>query len=419
MAEPMGPRYPASAMLRALVPRFWPDGGVSIRRYLVILSFVTLAPLVVFSSLLVLSQARTERDVRERAVRDMARALAVALDEHLTGALNSLEVFGTGSLLDAPAPSRPLPEHMARVVQTHEGWRALLVVSDQGHLLASTMPEDDWTSIAASRGPLLRRIRQTRAPAISALLAGSRPDEQRFLLGAPVVRNGRIGYVVFAALDTSGLERILRGQVLPDGWVAVVVDPEGRIARASPGEGHEQDVGQPMLGEPTGAGVAWQSWVDPGGCAVVSRPATGTGLLVGHRNLRASGVDRRSVPPLVLVVVAGGLLCLLAGAGLAGLVGRQLSRPLTALAASAHDLERGPGRVAAPRSVIREIAVLGESLEGATRAVEERVAAQQLAAVAVGQSQAWHAALAAFHPWGSSAPMSTAGRRMSTRDGPS
>ena len=400
MAEPMGPRYPASAMLRALVPRFWPDGGVSIRRYLVILSFVTLAPLVVFSSLLVLSQARTERDVRERAVRDMARALAVALDEHLTGALNSLEVFGTGSLLDAPAPSRPLPEHMARVVQTHEGWRALLVVSDQGHLLASTMPEDDSTSIAASRGPLLRRIRQTRAPAISALLAGSRPDEQRFLLGAPVVRNGRIGYVVFAALDTSGLERILRGQVLPDGWVAVVVDPEGRIAARVPSRGHEQDVGQPVLGEPTGAGVAWQSWVDRAGVpsylALQRAPVSWWGIGISVPRELIDAPFRRSV----LVVVAGGLLCLLAGAGLAGLVGRQLSRPLTALAASAHDLERGPGRVAAPRSVIREIAVLGESLEGAARAVEERVAAQQLAAVAVGQSQAWHAALAAFAPVG-------------------
>ena len=387
-------------MLRALVPRFWPRGGVSIRRYLVVLSIFTLAPLVVFSSVLVLNQARTERDVRERAVLDMARALAVALDEHLTGALNSLEVFGTGPFLDASTPGRPLPEHMARVVQTHEGWRALLVVSDQGQLLAGTMPEDDLTNIAASRGPLLRRIRETAVPSISALLPVARPGEQRFLLGAPVVRNGDVRYVVFAALDTSGLERILRRQVLPEDWVAVVVDPEGRIAARVPSRGHERDVGQPVLGEPADAGLAWQRWVDregvPSYLALQRAPVSWWGIGISVPRELIDAPFRRSV----LVVVGGGLLCLLAGAGLAGLVGRQLSRPLTALAARAQDMERGPGRVAAPGSVIREIAILGGSLERAARAVGERVAAQHLAAAAVRESQAWHAALAAFAPVG-------------------
>jgi PAS domain S-box-containing protein len=387
-------------MLRALVPRFWPDDGVSIRRYLVVLSIVTLAPLVVFSSFLILNQARTERDVRERAVRDMARALAVALDEHLTGALNSLQVFGTGPFVDASAQSRALPEHMARVVQTHEGWRALFVVSDGNQLLAGTMPEDDEAKIAASLGPLLRRIRETGAPTISALLAGSRPDEQRFLLGAPEGRIGGVRRVVFALLDTSGLERILRGQVLPEDWMAVVIDPEGRIAARVPSRGGEPDVGQPVLGEATGAGLAWQRGGDQDGVpsylALQRAPLSwwGIGIAVPRESIDAP--FRRSV----LIVVGGGLLCLVAGAGLAGLVGRQLSRPLTALAARAQDMERGPGRVAAPRSVIREIAGLGGRLERAARAVEERVAAEQLAAAAVRENRAWHAALAAFAPVG-------------------
>jgi PAS domain S-box-containing protein len=390
-------------MLTALVRRFWPDAGVSIRGYLVLLSVVTLAPLVVFSSLLALNQARTERAVRERAVRETARALAVAVDEHLTGALNSLRVLGTGPFFAGSAQPLALPQRMARVAPTHEGWRAVFLLSDEGQLVTGTIPEGELIGIDATTRSLLQKVRETRGPAISALVPawGSRPDELGFLLACPVVGDKGRRYVMFAALDTSGLERILRGQVLHDGWAGVVVDPEGRIAARVPSRGHERYVGQrSALVDQTGGGMAWQRGIDregvPSYLALQRAPVSwwGIGISVPQETINAP--FRRSV----LVVLASGLLCLLAGAGLAALVGRQLSRPLTALAGRAHDIERGPGRVDAPRSVIREIAVLGESLERAAQGLEERAASQQLAAAAVRETQAWHAALAAFAPVG-------------------
>ncbi|HVQ77829.1 MAG TPA: ATP-binding protein [Candidatus Binatia bacterium] len=383
---------------------WWPAGRtLSIRKYLVLLSVVTLVPLAIFAALLVIHQARSDQTERERGLKEMARALSLAVDEYQVGAMNSLVVLGTGHLLDASGRTAELAERIARVVPGREGWRAVLVLSGTGEVLATTTEAAESARIAAAAMSLRRQVEITRAPAFSPLVAALDflPAGPGFLIAAPVERDGRLRSVVVAALDSSGLARILQWQVLPPEWTAVVVDPTGRVAARVPPGGDDPAAGVPsVLRVDAGMVSGWQLGVDRAGVptylALQRAPASSWGVGISVPRTVVNAPFWRSV----LAVVTGGLLCLLVGAGLAAVVGRQLAAPLTALSAGADAIEHGRAGTGASPSVVREIAVLETSLARARQAIEERAAVLREADAAGRESQAWHAALAACAPVG-------------------
>ena len=77
------------------VPRLltrWLPARLSLRSHLLALVVVTLVPVLVFSVALVVALARHEREAVERGSRETARALSVAVDQQIEGAIAALYV---------------------------------------------------------------------------------------------------------------------------------------------------------------------------------------------------------------------------------------------------------------------------------------------------------------------------------------
>jgi PAS domain S-box-containing protein len=368
----------------------------------VYLPVVAVTPLMLFAALLAISATRTEQAERRQAMTESARALAFAVDDYLAGAVSRLELIASARLLeDDAARRRPLREEIVRLMPLHEGWRQVIVATPAGALVSSTGPADEADRVLASAGSLLTQASEQAATVISGPLGWAGPQERTFALASSVWWAGRAELLVVAAMDASGLDRILRRQPLPAAWTAAVVDRNGRVVGRFPDTAPIAAAGAPAPLLPAAAGAeGWQRGVDGSGVssylAFQRGPQSGWGAVVSISEAAMDGPVRHSVA----VMLAAGLACLAVGAVLAAIVGRQLARPLGELAEAAADLERGGRPVIPAHPDVEEIAALGRGLAVATDAEAARAAALRDKERATQESEAWHAALAALAPVG-------------------
>jgi PAS domain S-box-containing protein len=395
MVTPVEARYP-SGVMRIPRPRLaWLRGRtLTLRTYLVLLAVATVTPLALFALLLVVSQAKTESAGRERALRGTAQALALAVDDHLRGTTGSLEVLAKSRATDIAHDPAGFARWTASVVPTHEGWRLLMVLTAQGRLIAASGSVAEAERLASQSDPLLRLIRTTRASAISPAVGAG--GDLRFIAGAPVGADG-VQSVVAVALDTSGLQRILRSHAVPEQWTAVLVDQAGQVV-AREGPTVALDWSHDLVDRAATAG--WMRTVGgdatPWYLAFHRAPNSWWGIAIAVPAVALDAPFWRSI----VVVIGVGLLCLVAGVSVAAALGRKLARPLMALVTAASQIERGERPAIDREAMVEEVSQVARGLQSAAVAIEERAVARFEAEVATRESQAWFAALAAFAPIG-------------------
>jgi PAS domain S-box-containing protein len=355
----------------------------------VILAVAAVLPLAVFASLLAYAQARNESAERERALRETARALALAVDEFLAGVTGSLQVLASAQLFERPEGLATFATEASRLLLQHEGWQDVVLLGADGEIVGQSADDPVSIRLLEMGRPVVERVMVTGAAAVSRLSVDVPGEAPWFAVGAPVRRGDRTRYVVLARHDVSGIERMLRRQTLPRAWSAVVVDHEGHIvsetviSRDAPGRIPPARLLQDAVLRP-----GWHRIDRDDGASYLAlerSPISWWGVGI---SVPTSVVDRpfwRSV----LVMIAAGLLCLVAGAFVAAILGRQLARPLGALARAASRLDRGERLVIPDEGWVREIAALAGSFQGAADAVAERARIRQQVA-----------ALAAFAPVG-------------------
>ncbi|HEU5193502.1 MAG TPA: hypothetical protein VFW70_02090, partial [Methylomirabilota bacterium] len=73
---------------------------MALRRYLIILTALTILPLVAFTTWIVLEVHRDDRARAERALTETARALGLAVEREVTAMASALESLATAPDLD-------------------------------------------------------------------------------------------------------------------------------------------------------------------------------------------------------------------------------------------------------------------------------------------------------------------------------
>jgi len=372
MATPEASRSPSPVRGRRL----------SIRAYLVVLVLAALLPVLLFATILVVYRAREERAAIEHGMRDTARALATAVDRELASSIIALRAFAASQHLETH-DIRTFYDDARRVVATHPNWAAVSLFTPPGAQLLNTLHALGTALPPALDQESFDRLVGTGQPVVGSLVRGPVTGVWHYPVRVPVLRDGKLEYVLTAVVSTQAINDVLTAQRLPAGSVGVVFDARGRIvARTADGERFEAITAASLLGSGADAADGWARGSSAQGAATyaayVRPPSSGWTVALATD---AALIDGRLWSSLQTVVV-GGLVFVLAAALGAGFLARRLARPLAALAASAESLGRGETPTVTSSPVV-EMDALARTIEtaGRERREAEALLASQKAAL--------------------------------------
>jgi PAS domain S-box-containing protein len=295
-------------------------------------------PLLLFAVLLTVVLHRHERESRERGLRDTARALSLAVDRELQGHVATLEALATSIHLDR-FDLEPFGRDAARVLAAQPGWSNLAVFDRAGREL---------TAVANSRVPTDETRALVRAVAISGRASVSdvrtSPAGPAYFVtvSVPVVRDGRIRYVLSADVPPVQIAGLLHAQQLDD-WLGAIVDRRGQVLARS--RATERFIGRPadaaliarLRAAPEGS-FRGQTLDSAEGFVAYSRaPLTGWTVAIMVPSDEVLPSVRRTLGGLLgLGLLLGGV-----AVGLALLLGRRIAASMGDLSATARALGRG------------------------------------------------------------------------------
>jgi PAS domain S-box-containing protein len=352
---------------------------LKLRAHLLALTLGAFIPLLAFSVVMVVLFTQQERAAIQRGVRDTARALSLALDRDLLRSLTSLEALATSKALDA-GDLRGFVREAQRVLPTQEGWLDIMLFDRAGHELTALTAHAPGTETDIDS---ILRVAETARPTVSDVRAAASGGHV-VTVSVPVVRNGRIRYVLAATLSPDVLARMLTEQRLPATWTGTIVDRRKVIiARTRDGLRRTGTPASTLLAQHASAATEGSyDGVTVEGIPVYSSfsrsPLTGWTVAIG--------IPRDEVqPPLARsftgVVGAGALLGLLA-IGLALMLGRRIAAAIGSLKTTAAALGVNEPAVAVA-SPVAEINEVGRAIEEASGLLRRRSAERDAVEVAL------------------------------------
>ena len=230
-------RSPDLARLPRVLARARPT--LSLSQHLGVLTVVVALPLIVVSFLLVGRFADSERQARRAflvaATHSLGDAVETELDKYF---VMSSALARSGSLLrgDLPAFGRTASEMLGSLPDA-----SLTISTPDGKVLLDTRQPDQTEPLgepALTTGePLLSDVgiaESSRAPIAS--------------VNTPLLRDGKPLYVMSLAFSPRRISPLLQSARYPAGWIAAVVDRQGRIvARTPEGKGRPGEQASPGL----------------------------------------------------------------------------------------------------------------------------------------------------------------------------
>jgi PAS domain S-box-containing protein len=336
-------------------------------------------PLLAFSVIMVVRFTEQERAAVERGARDTARALSLAVDRDLLRSVTTLEALATSKELDA-GELRGFAREAQRVLPTQDGWLDIMLF-DRGGKELMTLTGSRADAGATDTDAVLG-VAETGRPSVSDVRAVGPPRNHVVTVGVPVVRHGRIRYVVAASLSPELMAGMLREQRLPGTWTGEIVDRKKVIlARTRDGRRRTGTPASTALAQHTSAASEGSyDGVTVEGIPVYSSfsrsPLTGWTVAIG--------IPRDEVQPSLArsftgVIGAGVLLGLLA-ISLALLLGRRIAAAITSLKTTAASLvDNEPA--AAVASPVAEVNDVGRAIEEASALLRRRSAERDAAEV--------------------------------------
>jgi PAS domain S-box-containing protein len=335
---------------------------LKVRSYLVVLVLAALIPVVTFGAVAIVRLARLERAASEQAMREMARALALAVDRELAGTRSTLLFLATSPHLRS-----------GDLVAFHR--QAIDAVTLRGSGIVLSTPSGRElvnTSYAPNRPqgeelPALRQVAETGRPLISDLLLGAVSSRPMVAVSVPVFEGHRVRYVLSMLLPPEALNVILLEQKSSPTTFGAIYDRHGvAIART---RDVSAAIGVPV---PGGLGAAIRSasegWTR-------DKTADGVTAYFAFSRAKSSGWTVAVAEPAasfdealhrsLWVIGAGGLLAVLIAVGLATIVGARISGSIGALSSAAPAVLGGQRPFEIPPSPLSEIDDLAAALESA------------------------------------------------------
>lgn len=343
--------------------------GRPLRQRLLLLLATGLLPVSLLGAWGVWTAVEEQLGELERTAVELSRAIASTVDSELDATLRTLE-----AMVRSPALVQgniPAFYEFARSEAEHRpAWAGVILSGADGRLLFRTNAPLGATDLRTVDESSLQRALVSGQPVVGDIHRGQM-GRQAFAVRWPVRMDGKLTYVLTAAVRPDRILDILAKQQTPPGWVIGVFDSSlSRVARS---RDHVVSQVSPTLREllqrqQTGSGSGMTRTLEG------DEVFTGFTRLPGSRWTVAVGAPTAPIKAALLRSVAwylaGALASVLAGLLLARRIARQISSGIAGVRDQAVAL--GEGRaLAPPPSGIAEIDQMAQSLQVAAQRLNQ------------------------------------------------
>lgn len=207
--------------------------GFSIRTRLIVLVLAVLLPALCAAAWVLSLTYRMERASSEHMLGETTRALSMVLDRELTQRAVVVRALASSSLLDQapllPPPAlRDFDQQARRTLTGLEGW---LELRSADQVLVNTRQPADARPGAGPLPPLVER------PTVLPMRQDAALGVAYAALVQPVLREGQAVLNLSLSILPQEFQRIVDEQRLPPGWIAAIIDSQGRVVARHPGGG--------------------------------------------------------------------------------------------------------------------------------------------------------------------------------------
>ena len=219
---------------------------VPLRHRLVLLAAVAILPLALMSGLALYELLDQQRRQAEQSSLDLARALATAVDTELRLTVSALESLALTEPIGSPGAIDLASAHRfaRRVLAVRPEWREILLAARDGTPLFSTTYEFGEPLPSVAEPKSLAEVVRIEEPVVGSLKRG-RLGNLGIPVRVPVLRDGRVDYVLTAVVRPETILRVVNEQRLPADWIVSVFD--GNRVRVARSREHDRYVGTPPL----------------------------------------------------------------------------------------------------------------------------------------------------------------------------
>ena len=346
---------------------------MKLRTNLVLLVAGAMLPLLVLVVAGAALLVHHEREAVQREALGRARSAMSAVDAELRGSLTTLLALKTSENL-ANGDLQAFHKEAQRVLASQPHWLNIgLATPSRIQLMDAVHPWGQHALFGADDDAFDRAI-ATGQTAIGSVAGGGAIRESAVRLRVPIVQDGATRYVLSVPLKPSSLERVLREQRVPAGWVIVLVDRNrkfiARIPAAPAGDPISESFSAALDRAPAGffrgRTIEGLETYTPYVTSELSGWVLGVAMPASVVNASARRATTLSI---------GGLLVALAtGIALAWLTGRRIATPVALLVqATQHLGTRAIDRIPRPDArPIEEIALLDDALRNASDTIADR-----------------------------------------------
>jgi PAS domain S-box-containing protein len=341
-------------------------GKLRLRAILALLVLIASVPLGLFAGILIVRSSHEQRALVEQRNVETARAVSVAVDQHVESARAALQTLAATDLLTNPERIT-FNEVALRLIPSQSGWYAVLLVHPSGAVMADTaLGDNDIPSFTTA--DWVRRVLSTKQPTFSNLFQDATAGGYFFVVAVPVMRNGEVRSILAAQIRSTSLSEILRRQSAPPNGVMTVLDTVPVVMARTRGEAQfisKSPSKDFMRFAASSSEGSWRSTTLEGTLAYSSMsrsPLTGWTVGIGIPAEEMEAPIRYSVLALVLV----GALIL--GIGIAGalVLSSFIVAAMSGASAGARALARGERVVAQPSRILEAEELSTGLLEAAT-----------------------------------------------------
>ena len=322
---------------------------MGIRARLAGLVVAALLPVLILTAVLFMRDVGRARASIEERVRQQTRTFSLAIEQRLDSSIRTLQALSASPLLES-GDLRAYHDLLWSVRRAaHPEWNAVGLVDPAGQEVLSTFVPFGAPLPGYADNVAIREALSRRQPVVSDLALGRLSNRPSMALFVPVLRDGRVLYLLAAALPAETVAGFVDASTLPAGWSLRVLDRQQvTIARVpflaeAIGQPAHPDFVTQVRAVPDG----WWRFTNPKGEALYTAytrsPRFGwtTGLA-----LPAAAVEGPARAAL-WTLGGGGLGLLLLGLGLAVVFSWTIARPVASLAEDAAAVGRGESGVPA------------------------------------------------------------------------
>ena len=205
-----------------------------------LLALCVLAPLAIYAAYNAwLALDRRQAGLTQQSTAGV-QALVENIDRQIATALEDAGTLAEAPALDPvngrPANLKVFEEVARRTAHRHPDWLAVLLLAPDGRWIFSTRPDDDATHRQAEDRPSLE-LSVTSGQLVVGDIVKGQLGKWGIPLRAPVVRDGKVVYVVTVVLDPKAVRQTLSSLRMPGPWVTFVVNSQGHVVARLPDDG--------------------------------------------------------------------------------------------------------------------------------------------------------------------------------------